>query len=505
MAVPTCDIYLRLSDARSEEAFEGRETKCRALAEVLGWTVHRVVTENDVFSDGRPKPASAWKRRKITTPSGEVAYRVIRPGFRSVLDDIANGIVNALLGEDLDRIVRDPRDMEDLIDICAAKKASVRSISGSLKLTDGGDENERYIARVLVAGASKASADTSRRTKESKEREWERGNYGGGARPYGYVPAQNTEKYHRNLIVVPDEADIIRQAADDILEKDIPQRAVARDLRDRKVPDTHGRCKWTAQSLKRILTKPSVAGLATYKGQLKEGPWDAILDRDTWERLCAKLNDPARRFENMSNEPRYLLSGFMLCGVCNNGQTVRAGGRRDNAFYACHEGYHLKRRARLCDAWVERNVTAYLSRYGVDIGKPEPRPDIDRDALQKEAKRLRERKASQIRMHALGDIDDDDLANGLRIIRDRLTVIEAQLAQSSQPDPIPEFRRHGPTREIWQSLSLARKRAILRKLVTVTILPTAARGKAPFDPGSVRIVVNENGEVLDVRQWETVA
>ena len=203
----------------------------------------------------------------------------------------------------------------------------------------------------------------------------------------------------------------------------------------------------------------------------------------------------------MSNEPRWLLSNFALCGVCNNGQYVRAGGRRDNAFYACHEGYHLKRRARLCDAWVERNITAYLSRYGIHIGKPEPRPDIDRDALQKEAKSLRERKTSQLKMHALGEIDDDDLKTGLRAIRDRLSVVEAQLAQSSQPDPIPEFRRHGPTRDIWESLPLARRRAILRKLVTVTILPTSARGKAPFDPGSVRIVINETGDTLDVRQW----
>src|SRR5262245_44200029 len=156
VTMPTCDIYLRLSDARVEEAFEGREAKCRAFAAAIGWTVHRVVTENDVFEDGRPKPASAWKRRKIKTPSGKVERRVIRPGFREILDDIATGRVNALLGEDLDRIVRDPRDMEDLLDICEARKASVRSISGSIKITEGGDENERYIARIMVAGASKA-------------------------------------------------------------------------------------------------------------------------------------------------------------------------------------------------------------------------------------------------------------------------------------------------------------------------------------------------------------
>ena len=58
MRMPTCDIYLRLSDARLEEALTGREAKCRAQAELWGWTVRRVVVENDVFPDGRVKPVA---------------------------------------------------------------------------------------------------------------------------------------------------------------------------------------------------------------------------------------------------------------------------------------------------------------------------------------------------------------------------------------------------------------------------------------------------------------
>ena len=93
-------IYLRLSDARVEEEFEGREAKCRAFAGILGWTVHRVIVENDVGANGRPKPASAWKRRKIMTPSGHYELRVVRPKFREILDDLETGRVNSVLCED---------------------------------------------------------------------------------------------------------------------------------------------------------------------------------------------------------------------------------------------------------------------------------------------------------------------------------------------------------------------------------------------------------------------
>jgi site-specific DNA recombinase len=502
--VTTCDIYLRLSDARIEEAFEGREAKLKTFADVLGWTVHRVVVENDVFPDGRPKPASAWKRRKVVTPLGKTELRVIRPGFRSILDDLETGRATGLLGEDLDRTFRDPRDLEDFIDIMQECRGNAKSLSGSLTFTDGGTDSEIDMARVQVTMANKASRDTSRRVKSARQR-WFGKSYQGGPRPYGFAHAQDTEQYQRTLLVVDDEAVVIRKAADDILNKGISLRATARDLRDRGVPDTHGRYNWTSESLKNILSKPAVVGLMTNNGELKEGPWDAILERDVWERLCAKLNDPARQYDH-ANEPKYLLSGIAKCGICNNGETVRATGGKKHYVkpsYVCRSHDHLKRQAHATDEWVERNVTAYISQNGMDILKPEPRPDINRDALQAEKKKLHSRKASQMRMHAEGDIDDADLKEGLRIIRDRLKVIDAQLAHSDEPDPIPEFRHHGPTRKIWHDLPLARKRVILCKLLTITILPTARKfGRAGgLDFDSVRIVVNETGDVLDVRDW----
>src|SRR2546423_15328825 len=102
-SVPTCDLYLRLSDLRTEEAFDKRVAKLRSLADTLGWVVFRVVIENDMIPspDGKLRSASAFKRKRIKTPSGKVELRVVRPGFREVLDDIATGRVNSMLAEDL--------------------------------------------------------------------------------------------------------------------------------------------------------------------------------------------------------------------------------------------------------------------------------------------------------------------------------------------------------------------------------------------------------------------
>jgi site-specific DNA recombinase len=501
--VPTADLYLRLSDARVEEAFEGREAKLRALAADLRWTVHRVIVENDVRADGRPKPASAWKRRKIMTPSGRYELRVVRPGFREIIDDLEAGRANAVLCEDLDRTVRDPRDLEDFIDAMAACNGNARSVSGSLTFTNGGTDSEIDMARMLVTMANKASRDTSRRVKSGRDR-WHGKSYFGGKRPFGYAIAQGTEEYHRTLIVIPDEAQLIKDAVTDVLDKDISLRAIARDWRENGIPTASGRSVWTPDIVRRAISKPTVAGLQIHNGITKPAPWEAILEQDVWERLNAKLSDPDR-LTHHGVEPKWLLSKFAQCGTCGTEVIISGSGKGRHKYngstYVCPVGFHIQRKAEHADAWVERNVTAYISVHGATILKPEPREEINADALRAEQKKIRERRAHQLEMHAEGLIDDGELKTTLRRFAERLAVIDAQLAKSDKPDPLPEFRRHGPTRDIWDSLPLARKRAILRQLVDVKICPTTRRGPG-FDPDSVQITIRETGERLDVRTWE---
>jgi site-specific DNA recombinase len=505
--VPTCDVYLRLSDARVEEAFEGREAKLRALAGNLGWEVHRVVVENDLDANGKPKSASAWKRRKIITPSGETQLRVIRPKFREMLDDLTTGRINSVLCEDLDRTVRDPRDLEDFIDAMAACKGNARSASGSLTFTNGGTSEEIVMARMLVTMANKSSSDTSRRVKDARERWWGK-SYFGGKRPFGYAIAQETEEYRRTLIVIPDEAKLIRDAATDVLDRDIALRAIARDWRERGITTASGKAMWTADIVRRVITKPTVAGLQIHNGVTKPAPWEAILDEDVWERLTAKLNDPERRTNGgpLGMEPKWLLSKIATCGTCGELVVVTGGFKRRNVgpTYNCPAGYHVSRSAHRADEWVERNVTAYISVNGATILKPEPRKEINADALRDEQKKIRERRAYQLELHGEGLITDGELKTRLHQFAERLTIIDAQLAKSDNPDPLPEFRHHGPTRKIWHDLPLARKRAIIRQLVDVKICTTTRRG-AGFDADAVKITVKETGQPLDVRSWPAEA
>jgi DNA invertase Pin-like site-specific DNA recombinase len=490
------DLYLRLSDARNEEALDGREARLRARAAELGWAIHRVVIENDMVpgnGDGKLRPASAWKRRRITTPSGRVELRTIRPGFRLILDDLATGRVQAVLAEDLDRMLRQPRDNEDLLDQVELSRATCRSLTGSLALTDGGTADEQFIARTMANVANKSSADTARRVAAARKRLAGQ-SYQGGRRPYGYQPKPRTEKYHRNLVQRPEEAAVIRQAATDILDLGISLKAIARDLRERGVPTVTGTA-WSAETLKDVLIKPAVAGLAVAKDDdgarlLVPAPWhqDRILDGDVWERLRDKLTDLARRTNQArANEPRWLVSGFATCGVC--GGPIRAAGGRDRApAYVGNGCCHVRRTAARVDDAISQLVTDRLDEPdAAGLLRPPPRPQVDAGKLRAKARDLRRRRQAQRRMHADGLLDDAELADSLRDFAAKLARIDVQLAASDHADPLPEFRDGRPAETVWAGLGMARRRAVVQTLLEWVKINRAGRRGRGFDPNTLQI------------------
>jgi site-specific DNA recombinase len=488
---PLADLYLRLSDLRpgKEEALDGREERLRAEANRLEWDVHRVIIENDLApganGNGQSRPASAFKRRKIKLPNGQYALRTVRPGFRDhLLADLEDGTVQAVLCEDLDRLLRQPRDGEDLLDAVEMAGATVRSLSGSVSLTSGGTDTERMIARVMAAVASKSSADTARRVADARQRHAGR-SYAGGKRPFGYRPDPDAEQYHRTLLVVDDEAEIIDQAAKDILDHDVSLKAIARDWRERGVPTVTG-AAWTASTLRDVLLKPANAGLTVHPAtrELIDAPWPAILERDVWERLRDKLTDPGRT-TTPGNEPRWLVSKTARCGC---GATVRVNGvAAGRAAYVCDNGGHLKRAAARVDELVAGRIIWRLSQPdAADLLLPPPAPGgADAAGLRAQLRELRDRRKAQMRMHARGDIDDGDLATGLHEIRDLPAAIEARLAAASRTDPLAEFRDR-PADAVWDALPVARKRAVIRLLADITFVPVPPSGPK-FNPDSVRI------------------
>lgn len=475
-------LYLRLSDARNENgSFVEREKKLRLLAKRLGWTVVAVVVENDVDPvTGKPRSASAFKRRTVTLTDGRRVKRVVRPGFRRVLDDLAAGRADALIAEDLDRTMRDPRDAEDLIDVIREKGAFADSLSGSLKFTAGGTDAEVLQARILVAVGHKSSADTARRVKEARERQAMDGRYGGGSRAFGFELD--------GVTIRESEAAEIRRVADAFLAG-ASLNSLITDLRARKVPTVTG-SRWAGSTLRTILRHPRLAGVAVYRGvEVGRGGWEPILPEHVWRAVVGKLADPSRR-TSPGNTPRWLGSLIYRCGRCDDGTTLRCtisggSGKRGPA-YRCRERPHLTRTAGPLDDFVQKIITERLARPdAADLIAPAP--DIDVDVVRAEASALR------ARIEALAnnlDIDEVTLGRRDRALRAKLAEVEAAMTAAEGRHPLAGIAGRPDAAEIWAGLDLGRRRAILDTLMTVTVM-RAGIGRGPdgsyFNPNSIDI------------------
>lgn len=337
-------ILVRISDDKAGDAkgVARQEEDCRGLARRLGWTVAEVVIENDT---------SAYKRKRIKLPDGTSVLRTVRPRFRYVLDGLASGEFDGLIAYDLDRVARDLRDLEDLVDVVQSTHPHipVESVSGSLRLANTSDI---AMARVMTVLANKSSSDTGRRVARKHEELAAAGKPGGGGfRGYGYD--------RRNLVVVPEEAEIVREIARRILADD-SLNAIAADLQAREIPTVTG-APWNSRSVKSVVTKPRVAGLRAHRGDVVgKAVWPAILDTATWEDVCARL---AGRARNTDLTLQRWLTGVLVCSQCDRPMVGWQGNGGQRYWCATPRGGcgKIAIKADVVEAEVERQVLELLS------------------------------------------------------------------------------------------------------------------------------------------------
>ncbi|MBO0728470.1 MAG: recombinase family protein [Acidimicrobiaceae bacterium] len=473
-------LYCRISSDPNELAagVADQEADLRKLAAKLGWGVGSVVVENDT---------TAFKRKRITLPDGRRALRVVRPGWRQMLDDLSSGRADGLLAVDLDRACRDPRDLEDLIDTVEDKlpRVPVQSLTGSLSLATDADVT---MARVMVAIANKSSRDTSRRVARARLRLASEGRPGGGPRPYGH---------NKDGTIRPDEAEVVVAAAERLLAG-VSLAGVVRDLNERGVPAMRGR-RWSTQTIRGVLLSPRVAGVMSLNGELLEDApayWQPIVDRSTWEAVVALLGNSNRKL-GPGPTPKHLLSGLARCGHPDhsddarptmirayNGGNDKDGVKRRLPAYVCSERRHLTISAPALDDYVEAVVVERLSRPDA-VELLTVRPEVDTAKLAAEANGLRTRIANLGDLVETGDMSSSEYRQRKGRLVEKLAKVEATMADSAGVSPLAGIAGRADAGQVWDRFDLGRKKAVIAALMTVTVLP--APGRSPRVPVRDRV------------------
>jgi site-specific DNA recombinase len=167
-------VLLARESTDRERQLDNQLTDLRAQVAKIGGRIDREIPENAV---------SAFKRQRVALPDGTFGYRVVRPEWENILTALRRGECNALMVPDIDRAMRDPRTLEDLIDVVEYYGVYVASLTGNIDLTT---DSGISAARSLVNQRNQESRNTSRRVIDGQRHAaMQGGNHSGRMRPFG--------------------------------------------------------------------------------------------------------------------------------------------------------------------------------------------------------------------------------------------------------------------------------------------------------------------------------
>lgn len=235
-------VYTRVSTA--EQAAEGysieeQDRMCRAAIESKGWTY--VTTYSDPGVSGRT---------------------MNRPGLQDMLAAIEAGKVDAVVIYKLDRLSRKQRDTMTLIEEVFLKNdVALMSLNETL---DTSTPWGRAMIGILSSFNQMESETISARTAMGREAKANEGGYAGGKPPIGYR-ADNG-----NLVIVPEEAEIVRLVFKLRKEEGMTLIGIAEELNERGFRTKKG-LEFKHSAIQTILNNES-----TYRGSYRYGKGSEI-------------------------------------------------------------------------------------------------------------------------------------------------------------------------------------------------------------------------------------
>jgi site-specific DNA recombinase len=459
-------VYCRKSMKGDKQEITVNRQKRLALsdAEKLGLSVR----QGSIYIDNG---ASAWRRDRK------------RPGWDALIAACKRGEIKHIVCYHPDRLMRQPRDLEELLSISDEHGIM---LYGRVNARDLQDPDDRYALRIEIAHACRTSDDTSRRLKDQKQERAESGLYN-GMRPYGYSKD--------GMKIIPEEAAIVREIFDRFTKGETPY-AIAVDLSNRGIPTSRGSV-WNEATVRRQLRGKHVAGICVHRGQeIGVGKWPAIIARPEWDfaqELFTVRSVAAQKKRARNRAPRaYILRGLVICGNCGTAMTGCSG-----QYYRCsrsnrRDGLRCARvfQAEPLERFAEDAAIRLLTGLAVN-------PRRSRTAVVEAAEREIAEDEQQIRdLHDMWrnkEITTEEYRRDRREIQARIhqnerkTIVKVKSAESIA-DLI------GPNAKVqWAKLADERKNSILRFLFSAVIIGRHD-GKAHHDTidyGRIEIEENE--------------
>jgi DNA invertase Pin-like site-specific DNA recombinase len=382
-------------------------------------------------------PAGASVRVISDSGGHNSGYTADRDGYQALLAAVASGAARGIAVYDLSRLARNTRLMLDLAH--ELERRAVPLLVANLPGARFDGAAGRYMfGQFCLANQFQRDLDSERMTR-IQHHLFEDGRHRGHD-PFGYRGRRGADGklvHPRELLVVPEEAEVVRRVWHELEERSLI--AVA-DLMNREGVPYRG--PWSRESVKDILRRGRMyLGYVVEKRGRDERPGrhEPILSEAQYRRTMAAVAARTRVGRKPAPFRSYALRGlvFCSCGTRMRGEAHLQRGT-EVRYYRCPT---LGCRARRCPAdLVEEKVmsiiaTAALPNLVIEKARTELRGRIETPgvaAAGRQRARLMTRLEQLRKQHGWGDISDRDYQTE----RD---AVQAALAQLPDGDRIRTF------------------------------------------------------------------
>jgi len=242
-----------------------------------------------------------------------------RPGLKRLTADIEEGLIDVVVVYKIDRLSRSLADFAKLVEVFDRNGVTFVSVTQSFNTTTS---MGRLTLNILLSFAQFEREVTAERIRDKFAASRRKGMWMGGVPPYGY------RVENRKLLVVEEAAAHVRWIFDRFIAIG-SCTALAREVSGQGLGTPRGN-RMGKKYLYRLLSNRAYLGEAVHKGDSYPGEHNAIIDRETWDRVQAIMQEsPRKRAARTRARTPALLKGLLYGpdGAAFSASHTRKGGR----------------------------------------------------------------------------------------------------------------------------------------------------------------------------------
>lgn len=448
---------------------------------------------------------SAWQRNRKRPDWDRMLLTLDKDSGKLIPSDPkANHHHDGIMTYHGDRLIRQPYDLELLLNIADTRHMPLASVSGVRDLSNADD---RFILRIEAASACREVDELSRRRKRGYKADVVKRGQGqqGGKRPYGFGGPTGRFKIRRDretgeerTVEVLDYNKQIKEETKHLAEaaqRMLAGASVNAALRYmNEVSKTTEGNPWESRVLWSALTSPRIAGLIEHEGVLHKASWPPIISEEQRQALVAMHEQNRRENPNPGPGRVHLLPGALKCGRCGVTQwatkPMGGKGRNKKPGYSAYRVYYCKgctlaRNVELLDAYVTGRVLRLLSspRFVRELhaAAMDDAPNVTAEIAALETRKAQTKQ----QLEELADHPDVDPALAMLSLASfdkKIKELRNQLTLTSRQRLLT--RMTGISKEAWDAEPVDVRADTVRALFEVVVLPAQKRGPG-FDPASV--------------------